>query len=385
MLRQGSTYNCNCGSVFTNSLDCEVHVQSCQSINDIIRAKLLNELNPSTGPAAVFQVDQPLTVVKDEVKTPQPNKSPYIFTQAGEQLIEELMRLAPLAGKRESLSAQLDGPSGMGKSVVAREVAYRLLREFMAINAPPGMDISLLIGSMFPRPTEHGMTLVWEDGDLTRAIKNGIIFFFEEATRAPQEMVSRLFGLLDQGFGYFNLPEAGIRDVPIHELFWMILTSNPAGAGYQTSRLDMAFQSRMCSVFEVGEPMADERAILTNILAPTNSEVGHNLVDRFLHFAIDTRRPDSQGFDHGVNTRDLIYAATMQARGFEASRAIELAIANKYPASKPVIMQHTSEHFLKNRDYAAEAEALAQELEAYQRGTTDGVVNIPTTPSAGGA
>ena len=366
MLRQGSTYNCNCGTVFTNSLECEVHVQSCQSINDIIRAKLLNELNPNAGPAVVFQVDQPLTVVKDEVEAPQPNKSPYVFTQAGEQLIEELMRLAPLVGKRESLSAQLDGPSGMGKSVIVREVAYRLLREFMAINAHPGMDLSLLIGSMYPRPTGQGMTLVWEDGDLTRAIKNGIIFFFEEATRAPQEMVSRLFGLLDQGFGYFNLPEAGISNVPIHELFWMILTSNPAGAGYQTSRLDMAFQSRMCSVFEVNEPMADERAILTNILAPTNSEVGHNLVDRFLHFAIDTRRPDANGVDHGVNTRDLIYAATLQARGFEATRAIELSIANKYPASKPVILHHSSEHFMKNHDYAAEAEALAQELTAYQ-------------------
>ena len=370
MLRQGSTYQCNCGSKFTNSLDCEVHVTGCVSINEIIRAKLLGELNPNT-PGAVFKVDQPLAVFQeasvidghhDDVKSPGPEKSPYIFTKAGEQLIEELMRLAPHDGV-DAISAQLDGPSGMGKSVVVREVAWRLLREFMAINAHPGMDLSLLIGAMFPRPTEHGLTLVWQDGDLTRAIKEGIIFFFEEATRAPQEMVSRLFGLLDQGFGYFNLPEAGIRDVPIHHLFWMILTSNPAGAGYQTSRLDMAFQSRMGSVFNISEPMADERAILTKILAPTNSEVGYNLVDRFLHFAVDTRRPDSNGFDHGVNTRDLIYAATLQARGFEAPRAIELSIANKYPASKPVIMHASDTHFLLNRDYAAEAAALVEELQ----------------------
>tara|TARA_Y100000310_G_scaffold34498_1_gene32678 strand:+ start:3543 stop:4592 length:1050 start_codon:yes stop_codon:yes gene_type:complete len=338
------------------------------SINEIIRAQLLGELNPST-PGAVFKVNQPLveTTVSDaEIDTAfEANRpaSPYIFTQAGEQLIEELMRLAPRAGGVDAISAQLDGPSGMGKSVVVREVAWRMLREFMAINAHPGMDISLLIGAMFPRPTEQGLTLVWQDGDLTRAIKEGIIFFFEEATRAPQEMVSRLFGLLDQGFGYFNLPEAGIRDVPIHELFWMILTSNPAGAGYQTSRLDMAFQSRMGSVFDIREPMADERAILTKILAPTNSEAGHNLVDRFLHFSVDTRRPDSNGIDHGVNTRDLIYAATLQARGFEAPRAIELSIGNKYPASKPVIMHCTDNHFIQNRDYAAEAAALLEELQ----------------------
>jgi nitric oxide reductase NorQ protein len=368
MLRQGSTYQCNCGSSFNNSLDCEVHVAGCVSINDIIRAKLLGELNPTVG--ATFEAYNKAAEVihtdREQPKTewihPTPGESPFIFTPAGEQIIDELMKLAPHAGV-DAISAQLDGPSGMGKSVVVREVAWRLLREAMAINAHPGMDIGLLIGSMFPRPTEHGMTLVWEDGDLTKAIKEGIIFFFEEATRAPQEMVSRLFGLLDQGFGYFNLPEAGIRDVPIHELFWMILTSNPAGAGYQTSRLDMAFQSRMGAVFNISEPMADERAILTKILAPTNSEVGYNLVDRFLHFAVDTRRPDSNGFDHGVNTRDLIFAATLQARGFEAPRAIELSVGNKYPASKPVIMHASDTHFLLNRDYAAEAAALVEELQ----------------------
>ena len=287
------------------------------------------------------------------------------------------MLLAPHAGGTEAIPAQLDGPSGFGKSVVAREVANRLLRRYMAINAHPGMDISLLVGNMFPRPTEHGMTLVWEDGDLTKAIKGGWIFFFEEATRAPQEMVSRMFGLLDQGFGYYNLPEAGIQDVPIHELFWMLFTSNPAGAGYQTSRLDTAFQSRTGVVFEINEPLADERAILTNILAPNNSEVGHNIVDRFMHFAIDTRRPDPNGIQHGVNTRDLIYAATLQTRGFDATRAIELSIANKYPLAKPTIMRHSIHHFIENHDYAEEARKLQEELTAMNPNnfTADGSQN----------
>ena len=273
-------------------------------------------------------------------------------------MIDELLMLAI----NPSITVQLDGPSGMGKSVVVREVARRMYRDAMAINAHPGMDVGQLVGQMFPRATGTGITLQWEDGDLTKAIKEGIIFFFEEATRAPQEMMSRLFGLLDQGFGYYNLPEAGIRDVPIHDDFWMVLTSNPAGAGYQTARMDPALQSRIGAVFQIDEPLADERVILSRILAPNNEEVGHNMVERFQHFAFDTRRKDANGFDRGVNTRDLIYAATLQVRGFNASRAIELSIGNKDMINKPAIVEHANNHFLTNHDYAAEAAELVATL-----------------------
>jgi nitric oxide reductase NorQ protein len=363
MLKQGSTYKCHCGAQFYTSIDTEMHVQQCTALTAAQRAALIFELNPLTLPVEVMEAHATPSIgmgeaPKAEIIPATLGDSPYDFTEAGEQMIEELL----IAAINPKITVQLDGPSGMGKSVVVREVARRLHKDAMAINAHPGMDIGLLVGQMFPRATEHGMTLVWEDGDLTKAIKEGIIFFFEEATRAPQEMVSRLFGLLDQGFGYFNLPEAGVRDVPIHDDFWMVLTSNPAGAGYQTSRLDTAFQSRMGMVLEVNEPLADERKVLTRLLAPNNEQLGHAIVDRFLHFAFDTRRKDANGFDRGVNTRDLIYAATLQARGFSACRAIEVSIGNKDMINKPAIMQHANHHFLTNHDYAAEAAALVQEL-----------------------
>jgi MoxR-like ATPase len=325
MLKQGSIYKCHCSAEFYTSIDTEMHVQRCTALTAIQRSALIFELNPLTLPSeAAEQAATPSIHMGEAPKVEHipatRGDSPYAFTAAGEQVIDDLLMLAI----NPSVTVQLDGPSGMGKSVVVREVARRMYRDAMAINAHPGMDVGQLVGQMFPRATNNGITLQWEDGDLTKAIKEGIIFFFEEATRAPQEMMSRLFGLLDQGFGYYNLPEAGIRDVPIHEDFWMVLTSNPAGAGYQTARMDPALQSRIGAVFQIDQPLADERVILSRILAPTNAEVGHNMVERFLHFAFDTRRKDSNGFDRGVNTRDLIYAATLQAprNGKHALRSV---------------------------------------------------------------
>jgi len=369
MLKQGSTYKCYCGAEFYTSIDTEMHVQQCGALDPRQRAILIGELNPMAQPVEPMPGDTTPSVSsvnhvsmgevpKVEYLPRTLGDSPFVFTKAGEQVIEELL----LCAINPRITVQLDGPSGFGKSVVLREVARRLYQDAMAINAHPGMDIGLLVGQMFPRVTEHGMTLVWEDGDLTKAIKEGIIFLFEEATRAPQEMMSRLFGLLDQGFGYYNLPEAGVRDVPIHDNFWMALSSNPAGAGYQTARMDIALQSRIGAVFQIDEPLADEQAILAKIFAPNNEEVGHNMVERFQHFAFDTRRKDANGFDRGVNTRDLIFAATLQARGFNASRAIELSIGNKDLINKPSIVDHANNHFLVNRDYAQEAELLVQTL-----------------------
>ena len=363
MLKQGSTYKCYCGSEFYTSIDTEMHVQNCGVLTVTQRAALIFELNPLTLPAEAAKEMATPSISTDKAPKVEHipatlGDSPYAFTPAGEQVIDELLMLAI----NPSITVQLDGPSGMGKSVVVREVARRMYRDAMAINAHPGMDVGQLVGQMFPRATDTGITLQWEDGDLTKAIREGIIFFFEEATRAPQEMMSRLFGLLDQGFGYYNLPEAGIRDVPIHDDFWMVLTSNPAGAGYQTARMDPALQSRIGAVFQIDEPLADERVILSRILAPNNEEVGHNMVERFQHFAFDTRRKDANGFDRGVNTRDLIYAATLQVRGFNASRAIELSIGNKDMINKPAIVEHANNHFLTNHDYAAEAAELVATL-----------------------
>ena len=71
-----------------------------------------------------------------------------------------------------------------------------------------------------------GSQIGWQDGIITDSVRMGKLVLAEELTRAPQEAVSRLYGLLDTSHRSWSVPEGGF-DVPVHENFCMIATANP--------------------------------------------------------------------------------------------------------------------------------------------------------------
>ena len=306
------------------------------------------------------------TAVTYSAPTPEPvtDVSPWVFTAKGEEVIQELMMLAmPYSGGRAPIPALLIGESGYGKSVVVREVAHRLKRIYSSLNAHPGMDISLLVGQMFPRPMpEGGVTLEWEHGVLTQSIINGNIFLFEELTRAPMETISRMFGPLDLGFGYYNIPEAGIEDIPINPDWWFVGTANPAGRGYQTARLDPALESRFGWIVEVNEPLADEAKIVSNILPESKYPMVGARLQRFI---FDTRRNNEREInnDMGVNTRDMVHTANLIARGFKPETAVERAIISKKDVVADGLRMLARAHFQGKHDInTASAEEVIAEV-----------------------
>jgi len=211
------------------------------------------------------------------------------------------------------------GPAGTGKSLLIRHIAQQLGIDFVAVNAHQGLDISQLVGLWRPVQTEDGITIEWEDGSLTRSVKTGGLFLFEEITRAPQELLSRLFGLLDTDGRYWPLPEAGIDGVEVHPNFWFVATGNPVGSGYHTASLDRALEDRFQAIYEIKEPLAPERDVLADL-------VGGDVADGLDRFATDARRNESTY----VSTRNLIQAARLVQRGTHPVEAVTLAISRKF-------------------------------------------------------
>ncbi|HIN35969.1 MAG TPA: AAA family ATPase [Dehalococcoidia bacterium] len=211
------------------------------------------------------------------------------------------------------------GPAGTGKSLLIRHIAQQLGIDFVAVNAHQGLDISQLVGLWRPVQTESGITIEWEDGSLTRSVKTGGLFLFEEITRAPQELLSRLFGLLDTDGRYWPLPEAGIDGVEVHPNFWFVATGNPVGSGYHTASLDRALEDRFQAIYEIKEPLAPERDVLADL-------VGGDVADGLDRFATDARRNESTY----VSTRNLIQAARLVQRGTHPVEAVTLAISRKF-------------------------------------------------------
>jgi MoxR-like ATPase len=251
------------------------------------------------------------------------------FNNFGKNIMQELNSCYPEP-------VLLLGSTGWGKSVICREVARIMGKDYISINAHPGMDMGMLVGMWRPHNRDgSGIEVVWEDGLLTKAIRNGAVFFFEELTRAPQEAVSRLHGVLDSANRYWSLPEAGEENVPVHKNFWFIATANPPKAGYGAQRIEKALQSRFIAQFEIDEPMADELAVVQSILE--NEPLSLKLV-RVME---DARRHG----DTKVPTRDLVQWAVMIKKGFEADRAFELAVIPKFPEKKDGLRKIVYAHF----------------------------------------
>jgi len=188
------------------------------------------------------------------------------------------------------------------------------------------MDIAVLVGMWRPHNNHNGIEVIWEDGLLTRSIREGHIFLFEELTRAPQEAVSRLHGILDTRNRYWSLPESGEQDVPVHKDFWFMATANPAGKGYASQNVERALMSRFVIQIDVNSPIADEEGVLTAILQEIKLTTTTSIVTRMLKVATDSRKNDATR----IPTRELVQWAMLQRRGFSMRQSFELGVTVKH-------------------------------------------------------
>ena len=115
------------------------------------------------------------------------------------------------------------------------------------------------------------------------------------------------------------LPEAGIDGVEVHPNFWFVATGNPVGSGYHTASLDRALEDRFQAIYEIKEPLAPERDVLSDL-------VGGTVADGLDRFATDARRNEATY----VSTRNLIQAARLVQRGTHPVEAVTLAISRKF-------------------------------------------------------
>lgn len=185
----------------------------------------------------------------------------------GIELAEELKRAAT-----RSTPVLLIGEKGMGKSVLVRYVCKRVGREYRGVNFTPGMELSTLLGMWRPRAVDHaGITVEWEDGPLTEAAKIGAGFLAEEFFRGPQEMMSRLFNILNNDFRSLEIPERGGK-IDVHPNFWFVATTNPVKSGYFTAEADEAMLDRFGCIVEMNDVIVDEAKMLEDIF----SENGKN-------------------------------------------------------------------------------------------------------------
>ena len=213
-----------------------------------------------------------------------------------------------------SLAVMLKGPTGCGKTRFVEHMAWRLRRPLVTISCHDDLTASDLVGRFLIR---HDGT-AWQDGPLTRAVREGAICYLDEVVEARQDTVVVIHPLTDYR-----------RVLPIDKTgelieaapgFLLVVSYNP---GYQRMLKDLKPSTRQRFValdFEFPPPEREARIVeresgCDHATAHGLVSLGHRL--RGLH---------DRGLAEVPSTRLLIAAARLTAAGIPVRDACRVAL-----------------------------------------------------------
>ncbi|MGO9947602.1 MAG: CbbQ/NirQ/NorQ/GpvN family protein [Steroidobacteraceae bacterium] len=230
------------------------------------------------------------------------------------------------AAYRARLPVLLKGPTGCGKTRFVEHMAWRLYRQddsarrslelpLLTVACHEDLTATDLVG----RYLLSGDETVWMDGPLTRAVRNGAICYLDEVVEARKDTTVVIHSLTDHR-RVLPIEKTG-ELLDAHPDFLLVISYNP---GYQSSLKDLKPSTRQRFVsLAFDYPSIDVEA---TIIAH-ESGVDAALAQRLALVGEKVRNLREHGFEEGVSTRLLIYAAQLAAGGIEPRRACDVAIA----------------------------------------------------------
>ncbi len=239
----------------------------------------------------------------------EPMQAPrYILTHT---ITKHLKNLARVVVTRR-YPALLQGPTAAGKTSMVEYLAKITGHRFVRINNHEHTDISEYMGSYV---SDDNGRLVFREGVLVEAVRNGYWIVLDELNLAPSDVLESLNRLLDDNRELF-IPETQ-EVVKPHRNFALFATQNPPGLYGGRKLLSPAFSNRFLELHFDDLPDEELQEILQKRcdLAPSYSA---KLVEVMRD--LQRRRQSSQIFagKHGfITLRDLFKWAERQPVGYQ--------------------------------------------------------------------
>ena len=214
------------------------------------------------------------------------------------------------------LAVMLKGPTGCGKTRFVEHMAWKLRRPLVTISCHDDLSASDLIGRFLIR---HDGT-AWQDGPLTRAVREGAICYLDEVVEARQDTMVVLHSLTDHR-----------RILPIDKTgetlvaapgFQLVISYNP---GYQRMLKDLKPSTRQRFVaLDFGFPPAAREAAIIQ------SEAGadHATAVALVSLGQRLRQLRDRGLAEVPSTRLLIAAAALVVSGIAIRQACISAVVS---------------------------------------------------------
>ena len=215
---------------------------------------------------------------------------------------------------RNQLPVLIKGPTGCGKTRFVRHMAARLGRPLYTVSCHDDLTAADLVGRHL---IGDGNTF-WNDGPLTRAVREGAICYLDEVVEARKDTTVVLHPLTDDR-----------RILPIERTgeqlhappeFMLVVSYNP---GYQNLLKGMKPSTRQRFValrFDFPEPELEQSILL--------SETGIDtlLARRLVALANSLRALKDHDLEEAASTRLLVYTATLIKSGMAPLDACRAAL-----------------------------------------------------------
>jgi nitric oxide reductase NorQ protein len=214
------------------------------------------------------------------------------------------------------LAVMLKGPTGCGKTRFVEHMAWRLKRALVTISCHDDLTASDLIGRFLIR---HDGT-AWQDGPLTRAVREGALCYLDEVVEARQDTMVVLHSLTDHR-RFLPIDKTG-ETIVAAPGFQLIVSYNP---GYQRMLKDLKPSTRQRFValdFDFPPPQLEARII------EVEAGADHATAMALVSLGRRLRGLRDRGLAEVPSTRLLIAAAGLLACGIGARQACYSAIVS---------------------------------------------------------
>ncbi|NTY59107.1 CbbQ/NirQ/NorQ/GpvN family protein [Mycolicibacterium sphagni] len=214
----------------------------------------------------------------------------------------------------QRVPVMLTGPTGCGKTRLVEHMGLLLGRPVVTISCHDDLTSSDLVG----RFMVTGGDVVWTDGPLTRAVKDGAICYLDEVVEARHDSLAVLHSLTDHRRTLY-LDRAGeVVSAPAE--FMLVCSYNPA---YRSSlkELKSSFRQRFATLSMSYLPREREAEV---VVAETG--VGLSTAQRLVGCAVAIRTADDAFHFEPPSTRVLVTAAQLITAGATELEAADACI-----------------------------------------------------------
>ena len=227
---------------------------------------------------------------------------PYYLPQGDEE------RIFATCHERQ-LAVLLKGPTGCGKTRFVEHMAWRLDRPLITVACHDDLSASDLLGRYLIR---DGGT-VWQDGPLTRAVRQGAICYLDEVVEARQDTVVVIHALTDHR-RLLTIDKTG-ETLEAPPGFQLVVSYNPA---YQHVLKDLKPSTRQRFVamdFDFPPPAAEAEIVAHE------GGVAPGTARSLVALATRIRSLEDRGLAEVPSTRLLVATAHLIAAGIPVEQA----------------------------------------------------------------